>query len=74
MSIIKLMQIILNGQAFTLKAENSSLQAMLQESGYQDASFIAVAVNQVFISRSQYQEFWLKEGMEVEVVSPMEGG
>ena len=35
---------------------------------------VAVAVNQVFVPRSRHVDTTLKEGDQVEIVAPMQGG
>ena len=53
--------------------ENLSLADALIQQGYQ-ASYFAVAINQHFIARSQYQTTYLQPQDKVEIVSPLQGG
>lgn len=64
--------ITLNGEPRSL-AENCQLSAALTEWGY-EAKTYAVAVNETFVPRSQYDQHTIREGDRVDVVSPLEGG
>jgi sulfur carrier protein len=50
-----------------------SLQKLLGDMGM-DLKYIAVAVNRDFIPRSEYDKIIIKEGDDVEIVSPQAGG
>ena len=67
------MQIRLNGKPQTLTENIATIDDLLREFNYTGQS-IAVAVNQEFLARSNYPTTQLKEGHDIEVVSPMAGG
>lgn len=50
-----------------------TLADFLDQKNYRQ-NYYAVAINQVFISRSQYESTILKEADFVELVFPMQGG
>ncbi|ODN41803.1 sulfur carrier protein ThiS [Piscirickettsia litoralis] len=61
-----------NGQIETIK-ENTVLKQALEQWDYQGASF-AVAINCIFVPRCDFESTYLKEGDDVEIVTPMQGG
>lgn len=66
------MQIILNGQH--RQCENvETLAEILTSQGYQHSA-IAVAVDQTIIAPHQYSSIKLYEGIDIEIVTPMQGG
>jgi sulfur carrier protein len=66
------MQIILNGQRRQFEKVDT-LAEILVSQGYQ-LSAIAVAVDQTIIAPHQYSSIKLYEGIEIEIVTPMQGG
>ena len=64
--------ISLNGQPSQVVADTTLSEAVI-DWGYAEQLF-AVAINDTFVARNQYQETLLKEGDRVDVVSPMQGG
>ncbi|OVE78039.1 thiamine biosynthesis protein ThiS [bacterium F16] len=66
------MTILLNGEQteYTGAAE---LSAFIQER-FPQGGKIAVAINQEFVPRSSYDSVTLKEGDDLEIVAPMQGG
>lgn len=50
-----------------------SLVELIEKMNYQNIPF-AIAVNQVFIARQEHATYSLKNGDEVDIVSPMQGG
>lgn len=66
-----MIEIILNGTKQTSSETNLSLFLLSREN--QGANF-AVAVNEVFIPKSNYTQIELKSGDHVELVVPMQGG
>ena len=66
------MNIQLNGKSFEVDAELTVQQA-LQKWKYL-SSAVAVAVNETFVPRSQYDRWVIRDGDRIEVVSAMQGG
>lgn len=62
----------LNNKVLQL-AEAFSLDKLMQQQGY-EKSYVAVALNRHFVSRTNYSTTFLKEGDEIEIVAPMQGG
>lgn len=60
----------LNGKDQQLS--HTDLAAALTELGYQKG--FAIAVNQVFLPRCNYDRTILSDGDQVEIVAPMQGG
>ena len=72
----KSLQLLINGKMQELQIDVSSvflLQDLLSHLKIVGPHF-AVAVNQEFVRRAQYQDLVLKNGDEIEIVSPMQGG
>lgn len=65
------MRIELNGLGVTTDASN--LAALLDEHGF-DATSVATALDGEFVARGARASILLKEGVKVEVLSPMQGG
>lgn len=64
--------ILLNGKEIQLP-QNLRLASALETWSYQPNTF-AVAVNKVFIPRSQYQDTCLQDGDQIDIVTAMQGG
>ena len=64
--------ISLNGQPSQIVADKPLSEAVV-DWGYAEQLF-AVAINDTFVARNQYQETLLKDGDRIDVVSPMQGG
>ena len=67
-----MISVVLNGEKKSAPAE-SSLQTAIDQWQLGEKKF-AVAVNSQFIPRSQYAEILLKEGDDIELLVPMQGG
>ncbi|MEG2975390.1 MAG: sulfur carrier protein ThiS [Comamonas sp.] len=65
------MKITLNQQATDLQANATVADALAQ---MQAKPPFAVAVNTIFVPRTQYAAHTLNEGDKVEVISPVTGG
>ena len=65
------MKIIVNGQP--VETQQASLAALLEELGY-GKTVVATAVNGDFTPVSRRAETELKDGDQVEVLAPMQGG
>ncbi|OVE81811.1 thiamine biosynthesis protein ThiS [bacterium M21] len=66
------MKLLLNGEEVTYDGA-SNLAALLESRGHTTGT-VAVALNEEFVPRSTYSEVELKDGDDIEVVSPMQGG
>ncbi len=66
------MNITVNGEARMLDRE-MSIADLLQQLDYAQTS-VAVALNQDFVPRSAYSRTVMKDGDELEIVAPMQGG
>lgn len=69
------MKLTINGetQNFDLECDKINLQAFLTESLYK-TNDAAVAINLTFVPKSKYSECYLKDGDDIEIVVPMQGG
>lgn len=65
------MELIVNGERQEVGA--SRIPALLEELGY-EGGFFAVAVNREVVRRARWPEVELRDGDEVEVVTPRQGG
>lgn len=65
------MVLIVNGERQEVGA--TRIPALLDELGY-EGTFFAVAINHEVVRRARWPEHELKEGDEVEVVTPRQGG
>lgn len=65
------MQLEMNGEAVHTQAP--TLEALLKERSV-DAGTVAVAADGRFVSRAQYAQLRLAEGMRLEVLTAMQGG
>ncbi|NRB18389.1 MAG: sulfur carrier protein ThiS [Rhodobacteraceae bacterium] len=65
------MNIQLNGKPQTTSA--ATLEQLLAESGFADAT-IATAVNGAFVPQAQRARHDLRDGDQIEVLAPMQGG
>ena len=67
------MTLTINGDKATF-GNSLSVTELLQQLGYEASQRLAVAVNLEFIPRSAQSEHQLKDGDDVEIVAPMQGG
>ncbi len=65
------MNIRVNGAP--LQVEATTLRRLIDELDYED-SVVATAVNQTFVRRKDRAETALREGDEVEILTPRQGG
>lgn len=68
------MQFLLNGEPCVHTEKAVSLYDMLNLNGIADHRGIAIAVNQQVISKSQWDDFKLKENDEVLIIKATQGG
>jgi len=67
-----MIQVSINGEPNTLKP-NTTITEMLQSLGY-DKEWLGVAVNATFISKAKHDTTIIKEGDQIEILSPIAGG
>ena len=67
-----MMKIVINGEGVSLE-NATTLEAVLQQQGYGDMT-VAAALNGHFVARSSYGATAIKDGDEIEIVAPMQGG
>ena len=67
-----MISISLNNEKMSLE-DDTFLQTALQTWGYGDGK-IAVAINQEFVPRSQYDQRLLLDGDQIDIVKPVGGG
>ena len=65
------MKIILNGQAQDL--ESKTIAALVEELNYANKT-VAIALNESFVPKSNYEQTVISEGDHIEIVAPMQGG
>ena len=65
-------EISLNGECIATQA--ATLQALLQERGYDLKSAFACAINRDFVPRPQWPERSLQDEDRIDVVTPITGG
>lgn len=68
----KQIEISLNGASMQCES-GEILSVLLKRLGYENSGF-AVAINDTFVSRSQYDAQQIESGDQIEVVAPMQGG
>lgn len=66
------MKVIINGQEQNFEAP-LNLYDVLEQEGYINM-MIAVAQNGTFVPKENYTAAAIKEGDEIEIVAPMQGG
>ena len=67
------MKLTVNGQKQVLDLEQPHVEGLLAHLGY-EPRYLAVAVNQSFVSRHAYATVQLEDGDDVEILRPMQGG
>jgi len=67
-----MIEITLNGEK-TVIDEGTRLSDFLQMNNYELNSF-AVAINEIFVPRSQYEKIIINLSDRIEILSPMQGG
>ena len=65
------MNISINGDPISTSAE--TLITLLEQNGFANTT-IATAVNSTFVPQDQREDYALKEGDQIEVLAPMQGG
>jgi sulfur carrier protein len=65
------MRVIINGEAREISSKN--VDALLGELDYEGAHF-AIALNYDLLPKSRWAETSLKNGDEIEIITPRQGG
>ncbi len=66
------MKIVVNGDSMQIQCE-MTVAELLEKLGHA-GSFIAVALNMTFVPRGSYADTRVREGDEIEIVEPKQGG
>lgn len=66
------MIVFVNGEAKEFEKESLSLKELLEELGYKEG--FAVALNETFILKSEYNTTLVKNKDRVDIVAPVQGG
>lgn len=66
------MKVTVNGENTTLEGAVNVL-GFLEETGYSD-KIVAVAINGAFVPKSVHSTTQIKDGDNIEIVAPMQGG
>ncbi|MFT7824100.1 MAG: sulfur carrier protein ThiS [Sulfurimonas sp.] len=66
------MTISVNGEQKTFEAESMSVEELLEKLGYKEG--FAVARNRTFVLKTTYHETVIKDGDEVDILAPVQGG
>jgi sulfur carrier protein len=64
--------VFVNGEAKEFEKESLSLKELLEELGYKEG--FAVALNETFILKSEYNTTLVKNKDRVDIVAPVQGG
>ena len=67
-----MIKLSINGETRELP-ESITIQEMLKELGY-DNQWLGIAINTEFISKDKHQETIIKEGDQIDILSPIQGG
>lgn len=65
-------QVAINGHKHSLEG-GANLEEILRKTGF-ESSMVALAVNEEFIPKGRWKDFYLKNGDRLEVLAPMVGG
>lgn len=68
-----MMKLTVNGESIEYEGD-AILMKLLEKLGYSLDQPIAVAINCEFVPRSEYSQYMIKEGDDIEIVAPMQGG
>jgi sulfur carrier protein len=66
------MTISVNGEKKSFDVESMSVQELLEKLGYKEG--FAVALNTTFVLNSTYNETMIKDGDELDILAPVQGG
>ncbi len=66
------MQLVINGEEKTIE-DIDTIKDLLVNLGYEINS-VAVACGDTFVSRSKYAQYKIKNGEQIEILQPMQGG
>lgn len=66
------MTISVNGEKKTFEVKSMSVQELLERLGYKEG--FAVALNMTFVLNTTYNETMIKDGDELDILAPVQGG
>jgi sulfur carrier protein len=66
------LSVVVNGKK-TILTQGLNLQQVLDKQGYKNEQ-VAIALNETFIARSQYQNTLIEANDCIDIVAPMQGG
>lgn len=66
------LSVVVNGKK-TILTQGLNLQQVLDKQGYKNEQ-VAIALNETFIARSQYQDTLIEVNDCIDIVAPMQGG
>jgi len=64
--------VLFNGSKKEIDSDTNLMDFLQEEQ--QNFAYMAIAINRQFIPRSQYHSILIKQGDEIECVTPMQGG
>lgn len=68
-----MIKVSINGEVKELK-ENTSVKEMLDIFDYSGSKTFAVAINTTFVSIKNYEDTIIKDGDEIDILAPIQGG
>lgn len=68
----KKINILVNGESVQVLA-GVNVKEVLKQQGY-SCELLAIAVNETFVARTDYQQTLVQESDRVDIVAPMQGG
>lgn len=66
------MTILVNGEKKTFEEESMSVEELLKQLAYKEG--FAVALNMTFVLNSTYEKTMIKDGDELDILAPVQGG
>jgi len=67
-----MIQVTINGEPKQLQ-KNTTISEMLTQLDYQN-EWLGVAINTTFISKTEHNQTIIKEGDNIDILSPIQGG
>ena len=67
-----MIQVTINGEPKQLQ-KNTTISEMLTQLDYQN-EWLGVAINTTFISKTEHAQTIIKEGDNIDILSPIQGG
>lgn len=67
------LQLSINGEKKSVSLEQLTIQKLLCDLGY-DAVPVAIAVNDEFVPKTQFERYPIRDGQRIDILMPMQGG